>query len=135
VDEAETGGVRLRSPLFAPGDSARKAERALAGPADAGILDLVDWGAPSSKHGARATVAAMLPGIVRAGVVVRINPRGTPWYLADLAAVVPGLQAGVMLRRCAGAEDLLALEHHLEVLEVAPRLAVGSVGGLPIFTE
>lgn len=127
--------MKLRSPLFAPGDSARKAEKALSGPADAVILDLEDSVAPSAKEGARATVAALLPGIARPGVVVRINPRGTPWYLADLAAVVPGRPAAVMLPKCAGADDLLALDHHLEALEVAAGMAVGSTGVLPIVTE
>jgi citrate lyase subunit beta/citryl-CoA lyase len=127
--------IRLRSPLFAPGDSARKAEKALAGPADAVILDLEDSVAPPSKEAARAMVAGLLPGLVRLGVIVRINPRGTPWYLADLAAIVPGAPAAVMLPKCSGPDDLAALDHHLEVLEVAAGLAVGSIGVLPIATE
>ena len=69
------GAMRLRSPLFAPGDSARKAEKALASDADAVILDLEDSVAASGKEAARAAVAAMLPGLVRPGVIVRINPK------------------------------------------------------------
>lgn len=127
--------MRLRSPLFAPGDSARKAEKALAGPADAVILDLEDSVAPAAKPTARAMVAALLPGLSRAGVVVRINPPGTEWYLADLAAVVPGRPAAVMLPKCASAADLVALDHHLEALETASGLPVGGIGVLPIVTE
>ncbi len=127
--------MRLRSPLFAPGDSARKAEKALAGPADAVILDLEDSVAPAAKDAARAQVAALLPALSRPGVIVRINPRGTEWYLHDLAAVVPGRPAAVMLPKCAGADDLAALDHHLEALEVAAGLAPGSIGVLPIVTE
>lgn len=127
--------MRLRSPLFAPGDSARKAEKALAGPADAVILDLEDSVAPAAKDAARAQVATLLPTLTRPGVIVRINPRGTPWYLHDLAAIVPGRPAAIMLPKCAGAEDLLALDHHLEALEVAASLAPGTIGVLPIVTE
>lgn len=127
--------IRLRSPLFAPGDSARKAEKALAGPSDAVILDLEDSVAPASKDAARAMVAALLPGLARPGVVVRINPRGTPWYLADLAAIVAGAPAAVMLPKCSGADDLAALDHHLEALETAAGLPVGGIGVLPIVTE
>jgi citrate lyase subunit beta/citryl-CoA lyase len=127
--------MRLRSPLFAPGDSEKKATRALASAADAVILDLEDSVAPGGKDSARATVAALLPGIARPGVVVRVNPRHTPWYLADLAAVVPGRPAAVMLPKCAGAEDLRALDHHLEALETAAGLEVGGIGVLPIVTE
>lgn len=127
--------MRLRSPLFAPGDSERKAAKALASPADAVILDLEDSVALDAKDAARATVAALLPGLSRPGVVVRVNPRGSPWYLNDLAAVVPGRPAAVMLPKCTGAADLLALDHHLQALEAAAGMPVGGIGILPIVTE
>lgn len=127
--------MRLRSPLFAPGDSERKAHKALASIADAVILDLEDSVAPSAKDAARAMVAALLPTLSRPGVVVRINPRGTPWYLADLAAIVRGRPAAVMLPKCTGPDDLLALDHHLEVLEVESGQRPGAIGVLPIVTE
>jgi citrate lyase subunit beta/citryl-CoA lyase len=127
--------MRLRSPLFAPGDSARKAEKALASPADAVILDLEDSVAPAAKPQARAMVAALLPTIGRPGVIVRVNPRGTEWYLADLAAIVPARPDAVLLPKCAGADDLLALDHHLEVLETAAGLPPGGIAVLPLVTE
>ena len=127
--------MKLRSPLFAPGDAARKMEKALAGDADAVILDLEDSVAPSGKDAARALVASLLPTIIRPGVVVRINPPGTEWYLADLAAVVRGRPAAVMLPKCGGPEDLAALDHHLEALEVSSGQPAGGVGILPIVTE
>ena len=80
--------MRLRSPLFAPGDSERKAAKAIASAADCVILDLEDSVAAPAKDAARA----MTVGIVRANpgrdLIVRVNPRGTQWYLADLAAIV-----------------------------------------------
>jgi citrate lyase subunit beta/citryl-CoA lyase len=127
--------MRLRSLLFAPGDSARKAEKALASVADGVILDLEDSVAPAAKEAARAATAALLPGIARPGVVVRVNPRDTAWYLADLAAIVPGRPAAVMLPKCSGPDDLRALDHHLEALETAAGLAVGSIAVLPLVTE
>jgi len=130
-----TTAIRLRSPLFAPGDSARKAEKALASAADAVILDLEDSVAAPAKDGARALTAALLPGLHRPGVIVRINPPGTPWYLADLAAIVRGRPAAVMLPKCSSAADLLALDHHLEALETAAGIPVGAIRILPIVTE
>ena len=127
--------MRLRSPLFAPGDSVRKAEKAMASAADAVILDLEDSVAAGVKLQARAIVAALLPSLSRPGVIVRINAPGTEWYLADLAAVVPGRPAAIMLPKCTQAADLLAIDHHLEALETAAGLLVGSIRVLPIATE
>jgi citrate lyase subunit beta/citryl-CoA lyase len=127
--------IRLRSPLFAPGDSARKAAKALASAADAVILDLEDSVAASAKDVARGMVAAMLPVTHRPGVIVRINPPDTPWYLADLAAVVAGRPAAVMLPKCRGAADLHALDHHLEALEAQACIEIGSILVVPIVTE
>jgi citrate lyase subunit beta/citryl-CoA lyase len=126
---------KLRNLLFAPGDSARKADKALVSDADGVILDLEDSVAPPGKDAARALVAALLPSVSRPGVVVRVNPRGTPWYLADLAAVVPHRPAAVLLPKCTGPDDLLALDHHLEVLEAAHGLPAGHVGVLALVTE
>ena len=127
--------MMLRSLLFAPGDSARKMEKAAASAADGIVLDLEDSVAPEGKDAARSAVAALLPTLSRPGVVVRVNPRGTPWYLADLAAAVPGCPTAVMLPKCAGPDDLHALDHHLEALEAAAGLIPGGIGVLALVTE
>ncbi len=127
--------MRLRSPLFAPGDSERKMTKAIASAADAVILDLEDSVAAPAKPTARA----MVPQVVRShpgrDLIVRVNPRGTPWYLADLAAVVPARPTAVMLPKCSGPADLATLDHHLEVLETAAGAPVGSIGVVAIVTE
>ena len=127
--------MRLRSPLFAPGDSDRKMTKAIASAADAVILDLEDSVAAPAKPTARA----MVPDMVRAHpgreLIVRVNPRGTPWYLDDLAAVVPARPAAVMLPKCSGPDDLATLDHHLEALEAAAGAPVGSIGVVAIVTE
>jgi citrate lyase subunit beta/citryl-CoA lyase len=127
--------MRLRSPLFAPGDSQRKAAKALGTTADAVILDLEDSVAPASKDAARATVAAILADSTHPALIVRVNPRGTEWYLRDLTAVAAAGPAAIMLPKCSSPDDLIALDHHLEVLETAAGRAVGSIGVLPIVTE
>ncbi len=127
--------MRLRSLLFAPGDSSRKAERALGGEADAVILDLEDSVAAPAKAAARAMVCDILRGRTRPGVVVRVNAIGTPWYLADLAAIIACRPDAVMLPKATGLADLMALDHHLEALETAAGLPVGGIAVLPIATE
>lgn len=127
--------MKLRSLLFAPGDSERKIEKALASAADAVILDLEDSVAPGQKLAARACVVAALEKRGQASVVVRVNAADTPWYLGDLAAITRHRPDAVMLPKCASAADLLALEHHLAALETEASLPVGGIGVLPIATE
>lgn len=131
--------MRLKSPLFAPGDSPRKIDKALASAADAVILDLEDSVAAPGKPGAREAVAARLRGMAgdpRLGdVIVRVNPRVTQWYLEDVAAIVPAGAVALMLPKCGGPEDMAALGHHLDVLEAASGCAIGSVQVIPIVTE
>ncbi len=127
--------MRLRTALFAPGDSARKAEKAIASAADAVILDLEDSVAAPAKPAAREATAGVLRASAGRTLIVRVNQLGTPWYLADLAAVVPLAPAAVMLPKCTGPADLVALDHHLSALEVSAGLPVGGIGVVPIVTE
>ena len=128
--------MKLRNPLFAPADSDRKVAKALASSADAVILDLEDSVAPAAKDAARAAAATLLTsGPTRPGIIVRVNPRDTTWYLRDLAAVVPGHPGAILLPKCTGPADLRALDHHLEALETASGLPVGGIGVLALVTE
>lgn len=127
--------MRLRNLLFAPGDSARKAEKALASTADGVILDLEDSVAPPGKAAARASVADLLGRVTHPNVIVRVNPVGTPWYLADLAAIVPCRPAAVLLPKCERPQQLVALDHHLEALETAAGLETGGILVLALVTE
>ncbi len=127
--------LKIRNLLFAPGDSARKTEKALASMADGIILDLEDSVAPGHKDEARAMVAALVPDLSRPGTIVRINPRGTPHYLADLAAIVPARPAAIMLPKCTGPHDMAALDHHMEALEVAAGLTPGTIAVIALVTE
>ncbi len=133
--QAGRSPIKLRSPLFAPGDQPRKIGKAMASAADAVILDLEDSVAAGMKISARPIVADAVHANPGRTILVRINPRDTPWYLGDLAAVVAASPAAILLPKCSGAVDLQTLDHHLEVLEVAAGLEVGTIAVLPIVTE
>ena len=68
-------------------------------------------------------------------MIVRVNPCGTEWYLADLAAVVPAMPGAIMLPKCSGPADLVVLDHHLSALEVSAGLKLGGIGVVAIVTE
>src|ERR1700712_5148148 len=127
--------MKLRSLLFAPGDSARKIEKAVASAADAVIIDLEDSVAASAKIATRPAAAAAVQAHRGRDIIVRVNPRSTEWYLGDLAAIGPSAPGTIRLPKCTGADDLRALDHHMEALETAAGMAVGSIKVIALVTE
>ena len=88
---------RWRSLLFVPGNRPEVAAKAPRSGPDAVVLDLEDAVPPAAKTAARAAVreaAAELVGTLR--VCVRVNPPGTEWFAADVAALPDGLTAVVV---------------------------------------
>lgn len=127
--------MKLRTLLFAPGDSPRKIAKALASGADGTILDLEDSVGPAGKDAARDLVAATLAGLDRDDILIRINARTTPWHLADLAAAVKARPAAIVLPKCTGPADLSILDHQISALEAAHGLPQGRIAILPLVTE
>jgi citrate lyase subunit beta/citryl-CoA lyase len=89
----------LRAPLFVPANRPERFAKAAASGACAVILDLEDAVALEAKETARAALTCAFTDLP---VLVRINPAGTPWHEADLAAVAALPCAAVMLPK---AED------------------------------
>ncbi len=81
----------MRSFLFVPADSEKKLAKGAGSGADALIVDLEDSVALSNKEAARKSAVAYLKTAGRAGpkLVLRINALDTPFWEADLEAVVP----------------------------------------------
>jgi len=123
-----------RSWLFAPGDSVRKIEKACSSDADAVILDLEDAVATANKPAARVLVAATLAAGAPMPLWVRINPIDTADALLDLAAVVAGGPAGIMLPKATRAE-VDVLHRYIEALEVAAGRARGAMSVIVVATE
>jgi citrate lyase subunit beta / citryl-CoA lyase len=134
---AETRALpRMKSWLFAPGDSDKKLAKAIASEADIALLDLEDSVAPENKPAARALVAATLAQHEkRARLWVRINPLTTADCVADLAAVMPSAPGGVFLPKAEGAADISRLHHYLTAFEAAHGLAQGSTLIAALVTE
>jgi len=93
--------ARARSLLFVPGHQPDRWAKALASGADAVVLDLEDAVPLADKDRARSALLRAWAGwdaTTRARLLVRINPPGTPWFEADVAALValPGLAAVIL---------------------------------------
>ncbi len=106
--------MRLRSLLFVPGDRPERMLKALGAGADALILDLEDSVAHSHKAQARDSVAEFLTRTdVALPRFVRINPLGSEFAAADLAAVMPARPDALVLPKSTGAESIRELDRQL----------------------
>jgi len=128
--------LRMRSWLFAPGDSEKKMGKAIASPADIALLDLEDSVVPERKAEARAMVAATIAQADnRSRVWVRVNPLSSGLTEADLDAIVAAGPGGVFLPKAEGGHDVEALDAMLAPREAAAGLAAGSIRVAALVTE
>ena len=128
--------LRMRSWLFAPGDSEKKMGKAIASEADIALLDLEDSVSPENKPAARQMVADMLrANPERDRLWVRINPLDTPSAVLDLVSVIPAAPGGVLLPKAEGAHHVTQLHYYLTALEAANNLPQGSTKIAALVTE
>ncbi len=124
--------IVLRSLLFAPGNHARRVEKALSGEADAVILDLEDAVAIPEKPAARRMVATALTAPRGCRLYVRVNALSTEWSYGDLVAMVqPGLD-GIVLPKAESAEQVGTADWLIGALEREHGLPSGGVDLIPI---
>lgn len=92
--------------LFVPANRPERFEKAARAGADAVIFDLEDAVAADAKDAARAALSS---GFTSAPVVVRVNGLGTPWHVADMAALADGGFAAVMVPKAEATTAFAAL--------------------------
>jgi citrate lyase subunit beta/citryl-CoA lyase len=129
--------LKMRSWLFAPGDSERKMAKALEGTADIILLDLEDAVATENKPLARKLVHEFLIAnpASRARIWVRVNPLDGPHTLDDLVAIMPAQPGGIMLPKVYGRQDVELLDHYLTAFEAAHGFERGSTPVIVLATE
>jgi citrate lyase subunit beta/citryl-CoA lyase len=122
----------MRSLLFAPGNHARRVEKALSLAADGVILDLEDAVAISEKASTRKTVVEAF-GKPRTGrLYVRVNALTTEWCHGDIAAVVQSGLDGIILPKVEHAYELRTADWLIGNLEREGGLPAGSIDLMPI---
>ena len=122
----------FRSFLFAPGNHARRVEKALSLDADAVILDLEDAVATAEKRTTRDAVIAALTRPRRPLLYVRVNSVDTEFCYGDLAAIVrPGLD-GIILPKVESAAGLATVDWLLAQLEREQGLVSCAIDLIPI---
>ena len=128
---------RMRSWLFAPGDSERKMTKAAASDADLVLFDLEDAVATETKPLARRMVHDYLAAnpAGRERLWVRINPLDGPHTLDDLVAIMPARPGGIMLPKVYGRQDVERLDHYLTAFEAAQGVERGATPVIVLVTE
>jgi citrate lyase subunit beta/citryl-CoA lyase len=122
----------MRSLLFAPGNHARRVEKALGLAADGVILDLEDAVAISEKAATRPMVTAVF-GKQRTGkLYVRVNALTTEWCHGDIGAVVQAGLDGIILPKAEHAHELHIADWLIANLERERGLPVGVIDVIPI---
>jgi len=124
--------VALRSFLFAPGNHARRVEKALTLPADAVILDLEDAVAISEKPATRELVARTFRQARHGKLYVRVNAYTTEWCYADIVSVVRSGLDGIILPKVETADQLRSVDWLLSNLERERGLPAGGIDVVPI---
>ena len=122
----------LRSFLFAPGNHARRVEKALALDADVVILDLEDAVAVAEKLAARDAVCAALQRPRRSLAYVRVNGVDSSWCQHDIRAVVGPRLDGLVLPKAESAAAVRQVDRWLAEAESCAGLAVSSLDLMPI---
>ena len=120
-----------RSVLFAPGNVARRVEKALTLEADAVIIDLEDSVATAEKAATRKSVAAALGQPRRARGYVRVNAPASAFCYEDLVQTIHRKVDGVVLPKVESAADLHAIDWLIWNLERAHGIAEGSIDLMP----
>ena len=127
---------RMRSWLFAPGDSEKKMGKCLASEADIALLDLEDSVVPERKVEARKMVADAIAGAEdKSRVWVRVNPLSSDWTEEDLDAILAAGPGGLFLPKAEGGHDVATLDAMITPREKAAGIAPGSTLVAALVTE
>ncbi len=128
----------MRSLLFVPGDSDRKLEKGLGSGADVLLIDLEDSVSFANKPAARETTAAFLAanrGKDGPLLYVRVNDLQSGLTEDDLATIMAGKPAGIMLPKATTRADLEQLSAKLRVHEAEHGLEDGGTRVIALITE
>lgn len=128
--------------MFVPGDSERKLAKVASTGADVVIIDLEDAVADANKAAAREMALEWLKAHrtqVTSGPAqnhwVRINALDTPHWRDDLAVVMRGAPAGIMVPKAQGPDQLQLLNAELYELEQANGIENNATTILPLVSE
>jgi citrate lyase subunit beta/citryl-CoA lyase len=108
--------TRVRSLLFMPGTRADMVAKIPRFGPDVAAVDLEDAVAPGQKDAARDAAAAAIDALDPGGpttILVRVNPVGSPWFAADVAAIARCAAVGLVVPKLSSQHDLYEVRQAL----------------------
>lgn len=123
-----------RSMLFMPGNTPNMLINAAYLGADSLIFDLEDAVSPAEKDAARILIRNTIRymDFEKVETIVRINSVDTPFWQADIDAILPERPNLLLLPKANCPEDVLLADRYMTSLEEQLGLEVGSVGLIPL---
>ena len=123
-----------RSMLFLPGNNPNMLINAASLMADAVIFDLEDAVSPAEKDAARILVRNTMryTDLSVCEVIVRINSVDTPYWKADIDAILPEGPGLILLPKTASASDVKTVSDYMSEVEARAGMDVGTVGIMPL---
>jgi len=123
-----------RSMLFLPGNNPNMLINGNCLGADAVIFDLEDAVAPAEKDAARILVRNTMRYMDFRGCerIVRINSTDTPYWKADLDAIMPQKPELILLPKTGSPKDTLEVDAYMTELEQKLGFASNTVGLMPL---
>lgn len=123
-----------RSMLFLPGNNPNMLINAATLMADAVIFDLEDAVSPAEKDAARILVRNTMryTDLSVCEVIVRINSVDTPYWKADIDAILPERPSLILLPKTASAADVKTVSDYMGEVEAREGIEIGTVGIMPL---
>ena len=123
-----------RSMLFLPGNNPNMLINGNCLGADALIFDLEDAVSPAEKDAARILVRNTMRYMDLRGCerIVRINSVDTPYWQADIDAILPQKPEMILLPKVGSAQDALTVDTYMTQAEQRLGMEQGTVGLMPL---
>jgi len=122
----------LRTALFVPGNRPDRVDKAVKTNADAVIIDLEDAVVLTEKEASRSKVRDKILEHAERKIIVRVNSLESPFFQGDLAEVITGNLACLMVPKVESAAHIREINDNLLKVEKEKGIVQGSVSIIPL---
>ncbi len=122
----------LRTALFVPGNRPDRVDKAVKTSADAVIIDLEDAVVLTEKEASRSKVRDKILEHAERKIIVRVNSLDSPFFQGDLAEVITGNLACLMVPKVESAAHIREINENLLKIEKEKGIVQGTIPIIPL---